>query len=84
MIDVASHQLLSRLPHGDGPPIVVGPQVWVIDHGNGTLYGYETDTGRLLWSVRFDTQIPIFDGPSYAAGTLLIPTSTGVTALRGT
>ncbi|MBL7487987.1 PQQ-binding-like beta-propeller repeat protein [Frankia sp. AgB1.9] len=84
MIDVASHQLLSKLPHGDGPPIVVGPQVWVIDHSNGTLYGYETSTGRLLRSVRLDAQIPIFDGPSYAAGTLLIPTSTGVTALRGT
>ncbi len=84
MIDAAGHRLLPKLPRGDGPPIVLGSQVWVIDHSDGTLYGYQADTGRLLRSVRLGAQIPIFDGPSYAAGTLLIPTSTGVTALRGT
>jgi outer membrane protein assembly factor BamB len=83
VIDAAGHRLVSKLPAGDGPPIVVGSQVWVIDHGSGTLYGYDTETGRLVQSVRLGTPIPIFDGPTYTAGTLLIPTATGVTALRG-
>jgi hypothetical protein len=84
VIDAAGHRLVSRLPYGDGPPIVVGPQVWVIDHRGATLYGYDAATGRMLESLQLGAAIPIFNGPSYTAGTLLIPTSTGVIALRGT
>ena len=82
VIDLSSRTLGPRLSGADSAPIVIGAHLWALNHSSGTLSEFDTASGRLLQSIQIKAGTPIFNSPSTALGLLLVPTTTGVTALR--
>lgn len=71
-----------RVSGADSAPIVINSTVWALNHDTGVLYGYDGSTGRLTHRVPIHSAVPIFTSPSTALGLLLVPTNTGLTAVR--
>lgn len=82
IVDLATRSLGPRLSGADSAPIVVGADVWAVDHASGIVTEFDAATGATLQSVRLGADIPIFTSPSVGLGLLLIATSDGVLALR--
>ena len=82
VIDLSSRTLGPRLSGADSAPIVIGAHLWALNHSSGTLAEFDTASGRLLQTIQIKASTPIFNSPSTALGLLLVPTTTGVTALR--
>ncbi|MEO9137747.1 MAG: PQQ-binding-like beta-propeller repeat protein [Jatrophihabitans sp.] len=81
-IDLDAHKLGNKLVGADSSPILIGSDLWSLDNQAGTLAQFDTSSGRKLRSIPIPAGIPIFDSPSTALGLLLVPTMTGLTALR--
>ena len=79
-IDLTAHKLGRKLTGANGPPIIVGQQLWAVSYPEGRLFEYDIATGRTLQTARTPTTVSNFTSPSAALGLLLIGTSTGVTA----
>jgi hypothetical protein len=63
-----------------GSPLVVGHTAWVVDQ-EGKATGLDTGNGRRR--VQLDVGAATrFAKPAYSAGFLLLPTKSGVTAVR--
>ena len=71
-----------RLAGADSAPIIIGRHLWAFDHAEATLAEFDLGTDRMIQSIHLTSDIPIFNSPSTALGLLLVPTATGVTALR--
>jgi polyvinyl alcohol dehydrogenase (cytochrome) len=82
VVDIGARTLGPRLSGADSAPILIGNRLWAIDHDAGTLAEFDTATGHRLQNIRVAPSLPIFNSPSTALGLLLVPTGTGVTALR--
>ncbi len=82
VIDLASTKLGPRLSGADSAPIIIGSTLWALNHTSGVLEEYETSSGQRLQSIPIQSSTPIFDSPSTGLGLILVPTTTGVTALR--
>lgn len=70
------------LSGADSAPIVVGPDVWAVDHSGGVLTEYNAATGTMEQTVQVGATIPIFTSPSVGLGLLLVATTRGVMAFR--
>ena len=82
VVDLGTHTLGPRLSGADSAPIIIGTHLWALNHSSATLAEFDTASGRLLQSIQIPGSTPIFNSPSTALGLLLVPTTTGVTALR--
>jgi polyvinyl alcohol dehydrogenase (cytochrome) len=82
VVDLSAQTVGPRLSGADSAPIVIGAHLWALNHSSGTLSEFDTASGRLLQSIQIKAGTPIFNSPSTALGLLLVPTTTGVTALR--
>ena len=79
VIDVGSRRLGPRLEGANGAPIVVGGTLWAATYPDGGLAGFSTTSGRRLQELD-PGPLPTFATPTFAGGTLLIGTRTGVVA----
>jgi polyvinyl alcohol dehydrogenase (cytochrome) len=82
VINLTTDTLGPRLSGADSSPIVIGSNVWALNHSTGVLAEFGTASGQLIQSVKLKTGIPSFNSPSTALGLILVPTTTGVTALN--
>lgn len=82
VVDLAAKQVGALLPGADSAPIIVGRQVWAVDHDRGTLNSYDAATGARRQSLPVADGLPIFTSPSAGLGLILVSTAAGVTAFR--
>ena len=72
-----------RAPAGvTGSPVVGGNEVWALDVGAGVLYALAERTGAVHGSVTVGA-VTRFATPTLSGTLALVPTTTGVTAVRG-
>jgi polyvinyl alcohol dehydrogenase (cytochrome) len=64
-----------------GPPVVASGAVYTTD-GSGSVYALNASTGATLGHVGVGT-LPHFASPTLSGNTVLIGTTTGVTAVQG-
>ena len=82
VVDLNTHTLGPRLSGADSAPIIIGTHLWALNHSSATLAEFDTASGGLTQSIQLNGDTPIFNSPSTALGLLLVPTTTGVTALH--
>ena len=82
IIDLNSRTLGPRLSGADSSPIIIGSHLWALNHSSGVLAEFDTGSGHLLQTIHVAPETPLFASPSTALGLLLVPTTTGVSALR--
>ncbi|MGC2484745.1 MAG: PQQ-binding-like beta-propeller repeat protein [Acidimicrobiales bacterium] len=68
---------------GGGPPLLVGHTLWTIGQ-NGVLYGLNPASGQVTQQANVGAVTNHFPTPSVGDGLLLVPTSSGVVAFKGT
>lgn len=64
-----------------GPPIVTGNLVWTIDTSHSVLYGFDSRSGRALFSFSVP-QVVRFSSPAYGSGFLFVPSGDVVSAFQ--
>jgi polyvinyl alcohol dehydrogenase (cytochrome) len=82
IINLSTGTLGPRLAGADSAPIIIDTHLWALNHSSATLAEFDTSTGQLMQSIQIKSATPIFNSPSTALGLLLVPTTTGVTALH--
>jgi hypothetical protein len=82
VVNLGTSTLGPRLPGADSSPVIIGGHVWALDHSTATLREWNAATGAALQAITLPAVIPIFSSPSVGAGLLLVPTSSGLIALR--
>jgi outer membrane protein assembly factor BamB len=82
VINLKDRTLGPRLPGADSAPVVIGPNLWALDHDTATLREWNAATLAPLQTVTLRADVPIFTSPSVGHGLLLVATSSGITALH--
>jgi polyvinyl alcohol dehydrogenase (cytochrome) len=82
-INLATNSLGSRLSGSNGAPILIGHDLWAAQYPAGTLTDYDATTGAEIQTVHVGTTVPTFASPSAGLGLLLVGTTTGVAAFKG-
>ncbi len=83
VVDLTSGQAGQVLSGANSAPILIGTTLWAAQYPDGTLTEYDAASGTTLQSVSVGSSVPNFASPSTGLGLLLIGTTRGVTALRG-
>jgi polyvinyl alcohol dehydrogenase (cytochrome) len=83
VINLATTSLGSRLSGSNGAPILVGRDLWSDQYPAGTLTDYNATTGARVQTVPVGQTVPTFTSPSAGLGLLLVGTTSGVTAFKG-
>jgi outer membrane protein assembly factor BamB len=65
-----------------GSPVVGGGRVWALDPSGGTLYALNEQTGRVAASIGVGATVR-FATPALTGRLVLVPTTTGLTAVSG-
>ncbi len=65
-----------------GSPVVGGGDVWSLDVGSGVLYALAEGTGAVTGSITVGS-VSRFASPTLYGSLILVPTTRGVTAVRG-
>lgn len=72
-----------RAPAGvTGSPAIGGNAVWALAPGSGMLYALDETTGRVLGTITVDSTVR-FATPELSGNLVLVPTTTGITAISG-
>ncbi len=74
---------LWRAPAGvTGSPAIGGNAVWALAPGSGTLYALDEATGWVLRTITIGSTVR-FATPELSGNLVLVPTTTGLTAISG-
>jgi hypothetical protein len=82
VINLTTRAAGPKLTGADSAPIVIGTDLWAVDHDSGKLTEFDAANGKTLQTIAVGTTIPLFTSPSTALGLLLVATTKGVTAFR--
>jgi polyvinyl alcohol dehydrogenase (cytochrome) len=82
-INLGTNSLGSRLSGSNGAPILVGHDLWAAQYPAGTLTDYNATTGAEVQTVNVGSTVPTFASPSAGLGLLLVGTTSGVAAFKG-
>jgi polyvinyl alcohol dehydrogenase (cytochrome) len=83
VIDLTTNKAGQVLSGANSSPILIGTSLWAAQYRDGTLTEYDAASGKTLQSLDVGSSVPNFTSPSYGLGLLLVGTTSGVTALRG-
>jgi polyvinyl alcohol dehydrogenase (cytochrome) len=83
VIDLTTNKAGQVLSGANSAPILIGTSLWAAQYRDGTLIEYDAASGKMRQSLDVGSSVPNFTSPSYGLGLLLVGTTSGVTALRG-
>jgi polyvinyl alcohol dehydrogenase (cytochrome) len=83
VIDLTTDRAVQVLSGANSSPILIGTSLWAAKYNDGTLTEYDAASGTTRQSLSVGSSVPNFTSPSYGMGLLLVGTTSGVTALRG-
>lgn len=83
VVNLSTQRVGPKLVGPNSAPILIGRRLWALAYPDGTLTEFDIDSGRTVQTLALGTAVPHFASPSTALGLLLVPTTSGVVALRG-
>jgi outer membrane protein assembly factor BamB len=82
VVNLDDHTLGPRLSGADSAPVIIGSNLWALDHATATLQEWNTRSLTRLQTVTLPASTPIFTSPSVGHGLLLVSTDDGIIALH--
>ncbi len=82
-VDLAGRRTGWRAGRANSTPVLAGGALWALRYPDGVVQELDPVTGRVLQSVPVGRGVAHFASLSVAGGLVLVPTSSGVEALRG-